>query len=198
MTTVPVQEPPLTRSDLRDELDRTLKHCATKADGRQPEGLDRRSVAGGRAQRGWYRRGHRGGFSGGLGRGARGSWGEFGAASGFEVSRVGCAEDPHPRIASGAGSSPLPRVEGRRAAHVQRGSCFFSVGAGGGSHPHPALSLKGEGKKGAPVARMHRGVGAVGCRLPGGPLTEFGGYAESASPLGEGEAGSWLEGRGPL
>ena len=32
MTTVPVQEPPLTRSDLRDELDRTLKHYATKAD----------------------------------------------------------------------------------------------------------------------------------------------------------------------
>ena len=32
MSTVPVQEPPLTRSDLRDELDRTLKHYATKAD----------------------------------------------------------------------------------------------------------------------------------------------------------------------
>ena len=32
MTTMPVQEPPLTRSDLRDELDRTLKHYATKAD----------------------------------------------------------------------------------------------------------------------------------------------------------------------
>ena len=75
------------------------------------------------------------------------------------------------------------------------GCCFFSVGAGGGSHPHPriksgagsALSLKGEGEKGAPVDRVHSGVGAVGCRLPGGPLTEFGGYAESASPLGEGE-----------
>ena len=32
MTAVPVQEPPLTRSDLRDELDRMLKHYATKAD----------------------------------------------------------------------------------------------------------------------------------------------------------------------
>ena len=32
MTTAPVQDPPLTRSDLRDELDRTLKHYATKAD----------------------------------------------------------------------------------------------------------------------------------------------------------------------
>ena len=30
--TTPVQEPPLTRSDLRDELDRTLKQFATKAD----------------------------------------------------------------------------------------------------------------------------------------------------------------------
>ena len=32
MTTMPVREPPLTRSDLRDELDRTLQHYATKAD----------------------------------------------------------------------------------------------------------------------------------------------------------------------
>lgn len=32
MTTVPVQEPLLTRSDLLDELDRTLKQCGTKAD----------------------------------------------------------------------------------------------------------------------------------------------------------------------
>ena len=32
MTTVLLQEPPLTRSDLRDELDLTLKHHATKAD----------------------------------------------------------------------------------------------------------------------------------------------------------------------
>ncbi len=32
MTTMSVQEPPVTRSDLRDELDRTLKHYATKAD----------------------------------------------------------------------------------------------------------------------------------------------------------------------
>ena len=32
MRTMPVQEPPLTRSDLSDELDRALKHYATKAD----------------------------------------------------------------------------------------------------------------------------------------------------------------------
>ena len=32
MRTMPAQEPPLTRSQLRDELDRTLKHYATKAD----------------------------------------------------------------------------------------------------------------------------------------------------------------------
>lgn len=32
MTTAAVQEPPLTRSDLRDELDRALKHYATKDD----------------------------------------------------------------------------------------------------------------------------------------------------------------------
>ncbi len=32
MTTAPAQEPPLTRSDLRDELDRALTHYATKAD----------------------------------------------------------------------------------------------------------------------------------------------------------------------
>ena len=32
MMTAAVQEPPLTRSDLRDALDRALTHCATKAD----------------------------------------------------------------------------------------------------------------------------------------------------------------------
>ncbi|MCY3958515.1 MAG: hypothetical protein OXG65_09490 [Chloroflexi bacterium] len=31
MTAVPVREPPLTRSDLRGELDRTLKHYGMKA-----------------------------------------------------------------------------------------------------------------------------------------------------------------------
>ena len=32
MSTMAAQEPPLRRSELRDELDRTLKHYATKAD----------------------------------------------------------------------------------------------------------------------------------------------------------------------
>lgn len=32
MTTARAQEPPLTKSDLRDELDRTLTHYSTKAD----------------------------------------------------------------------------------------------------------------------------------------------------------------------
>ena len=32
MTAVPVQEPPLTRSDVRDELDRALKRYGMKAD----------------------------------------------------------------------------------------------------------------------------------------------------------------------
>lgn len=32
MTSVPARESPLSRSDLRDELDRTVKHYGTKAD----------------------------------------------------------------------------------------------------------------------------------------------------------------------
>ena len=31
MTALPVHEPTLTRSDLWDDLDRTLKHCGMKA-----------------------------------------------------------------------------------------------------------------------------------------------------------------------
>ena len=53
-----------------------------------------------------------------------------------------------------------------------------------GGRAVPALRVPPDDPR---VLQHTRGVGAVGCRVPGGPLTEFGGYTESASPLGEGE-----------
>ena len=68
MTTIPVQEPPLTRSDLRDELDRTLKHYATKADVANLKVWIVGLLLVVRAQCGWNGRGHRCGCADSVGR----------------------------------------------------------------------------------------------------------------------------------
>ena len=46
MTSVPVREPPLSRSGLGDEVDWTLKHYGTKADVGDLDGVDCWVVAG--------------------------------------------------------------------------------------------------------------------------------------------------------
>ena len=72
------------------------------------------------------------------------------------------------------GSGVLLHGEETEAVELALVAAGSTWGAGGGSHPHPALSLKGEGQNGAPMSGIYRSVGGVGRGVRGRPLTGFG------------------------